>query len=597
MNDEFLDDELNETIDLSIYDDDKPSHKGPKLPMPIIGAIIAAIVAIIITICITVTIDTERKKPNGSYADIYTYYGLSEDSVSLMYNGELLNNIIQIDDKYYLEFSFVYDNICNNFYYDESLDALLYTTATDIYSFPFASFDYDINGESKKSDYYVTVQEEDTIYIALDFIKDKGPFTYIIVDKPNILVMVKDNTSIVPINFYEDALIRVGTSIKNEILANPGEALWYEVDEECKEGWIAVATIEGLRGYVETKYIQGTADTHTYDSGYEAEEYATLLKDYEVHLVWHGVYWSGNNNNISSLLKNTKGVTTVSPTWFKVENETGSLLSLADKNYVKYVHGLGMEVWPLVSDFTSTDGDGWSHAELFGNATNRRKLIDNLVKEIKNLGCEGLNIDFERITTEHGTDYAQFMRELSVRCRKEGIILSVDVMVPTNYNNMKFNYAVLGEFVDYVMIMGYDEYYSGSSEAGPNASLPFEKSGIENGLLYMPAEKILSGIPFYTRMWIESVNANGETVLEAKTYYMQTALNTVESLGLNKTWNEELQCYAAYGTVNGAIYRIWLEEERSMTAKLQLIDDYNLAGYAAWSLGQEMPSIWNVLNR
>lgn len=596
MNDEFFDDELNETIDLSIYNDDKPSHKKPKFPMPIIGIIIAVIVATIITVCITITIDHEMKKPNGSYVDIYTYYGLSEDSVSLMYEGELLNNIIQIDDKYYLEFSFVYDNICNNFYYDESLDALLYTNATQIYCFPFASLDYDINGEAAKSDYYITVKEEDSIYIALDFIKDKGPFTYITVEKPNILVMVKDDTSIIPITFYEDAIIRVGTSIKNEILANPDESVWYEVPEDCKEGWKAVATIEGLRGYVETKYIQGNGESFAYDSGYEIEEYANLIKDYEVHLVWHGVYWSGNNNNISSLLKNTKGVTTVSPTWFKVENETGSLLSLADKNYVKYVHGLGMEVWPLVSDFTSTDGDGWSHKELFGNATNRRNLIDNLIKEIKALGCKGLNIDFERITTEVGDDYAQFMRELSVRCRKEGLILSVDVMVPTSYN-MKYNYAVLGEFVDYVMIMGYDEYYSGASEAGPNASLPFEKTGIENGLLYIPSKKIVSGIPFYTRMWIESVNANGETVLESKTYYMQTALNTVDSMKLNKVWNEELQCYAAYGTVDGATYRIWLEEERSMTAKLQLIDDYNLAGYAAWSLGQEMPSIWNVLNR
>lgn len=596
MNDEFFDDELNETIDLSIYDDDKPSHKSPKFPFPIIGVIIAVIVAIIITVCITVTIENERRKPNNSYVDLYSYYGLEEGSLSLMYEGELLNNIIQLDDKYYFEFSFVYDNICNNFYYDESLDALLYTNATEIYCFPFASYDYDINGETKKSDYYVTVREQDTIYIALDFIKDKGPFSYMTVTDPHILVMINDDTTITPLNFYEDAVIRVDTSIKKEILATPGTDLWYEVVSDCKDGWKAVATIDGRRGYVENKYIQSTGEAYTYTSGYKAEEYANLLKDYEVHLVWHGVYWTGNNKNISSLLKTTKGVTTVSPTWFKVENETGSLLSLADKNYVNYVHGLGMEVWPLVSDFTSTDGDGWSHKELFGNATNRRNLIDNLIKEIKALGCKGLNIDFERITTEVGDDYAQFMRELSVRCRKEGIILSVDVMVPTSYN-MKYNYAVLGEFVDYVMIMGYDEYYSGGNEAGPNASLPFEKNGIENGLKYMPSEKILSGIPFYTRMWIESVDANGATVLESKTYYMQNALTAVDSFKLTKVWDDELQCYAASGTVNGSFYQIWLEEERSMTAKLQLIDDYNLGGYAAWSLGQEMPSIWNVLNR
>lgn len=595
MNEEFFDDELNENIDLSEYNDDNHSPKKPKALIPII----AGIIAIIIIICVIGVISAimkERMKPNNSYVDLYSYYGLTQDSVSLLYGEELLNNVIMIDDKYYLDFDFVYNNICNNFYYDESLDKLLYTNATEIYSFSFASFEYDINGALNRSDYYVTIQDQDVIYIALDFIKDKGPFTYYIVDEPDILVMINDGTSINPINFTEDALIRTGTSIKDEILANPGDDLWYQVEEVCKKDWMAVATKDGRRGYVETKYVTGTAETYVFNSGYVTPEYANLLRDYEIHLVWHPIYQKNANKNIEGLLKKTKGVTTVSPTWYKVENETGSLLSMADKNYVKYVQSLGMEVWPLVSDFTSTDGDGWSHKELFGNASNRRNLIDNLVNEIKNLGCEGINIDFERITTEVGDDYAQFMRELSVRCRKENIVLSVDVMVPTSYN-MKYNYAVLGEFVDYVMIMGYDEYYSGGNEAGPNASLPFEKTGIENGLLYIPSEKLLSGIPFYNRMWIESVNADGETVLQAKTYYMQAGLNVVESLNLTKTWNDELQCYAAYGTVDGVLYRIWLEEERSMTAKIQLIDDYNLAGFAAWALGQEMESIWNVLDR
>lgn len=602
MNNDYLDDELNEDIneeiDLSIYEDDKPSKKKPKFILPIIAAVILIVVLIgvIATRSKDFIFPVMQAKPNTTIVDLHDYYGVSEGSVSFIYRNELLNVITKVDGQYYLEMNFVYDNICNNFYYDASLDKLLYTTGTEIRSYTFDSLSYDVNGKSATGEYVVAHREDDKIFIALDFIKDKGPYVFMEFPNPERVVMVDDGTTVDVIEIAKGAVIRTGTSIIEPILSDNLDGLWSIVDEDCDDGWTCVSHVDGRRGYIDSDSLINSDKEEILSSGYQPEVYKDCLRDYEIMLVWHPIYYKNANKNINGLLQKTHGVTTVSPTWYKVSNETGGLLSMADRNYVKYVQGLGMEVWPLISDFTSTDGAGWSHKELFSNATNRRNLINNIIKEIKYLGCEGVNIDFERITSDDKLDYAQFIRELSVSCRKENIVLSVDVMVPTSYN-MKYNYDVLGEFVDYIMIMGYDEYYSGCGQAGPNASLPFEKAGIENGLKYMPANKILSGVPFYTRMWIESVNANGEKVLEAKTYYMQTALDAVEKLKLNKTWNEELQVYAAYGTVDGVHYRIWLEEERSMTAKIQLVDDYKLGGVAAWALGMEIPSIWNILDR
>ena len=253
-----------------------------------------------------------------------------------------------------------------------------------------------------------------------------------------------------------------------------------------------------------------------------------------------------------------------------------------------------MEVWPLVSDFTNVEGEGWSVKELLSNADSRRNLIDNLINEVINLECEGINIDFEYIRDDNGEDYAQFIRELSIRCREEGLVVSTDNPPPKAYNQ-QYNYEILGDCVDYVIIMGYDEYTKANNEPGPVASIGYVESGIVDALEMIPADKLVNGIPFYTRLWTEYTNENGEYVLDTKTCTMEYVWSTVEKLGATPEWNDEYKLYEIFADIDGIHYSMWLEEETAMAERMKLVREHNLAGVSAWALGMELDSIWDVI--
>lgn len=582
-----------ENIDFNEFYGEEPGKKPRNKKIFII---LIPIVIILCVICVVAAIVVERMTPNKEYADLYQYYGVEEGSVSVIWDGELVTDAFVVDDNYYLNMDFVIENFNDKFYFDESLDSVLYTTLSDIYTIPFADTIYWKGDEQVACDYYAVVRSEDEIYIAMEFLKDKVSFTYSVLEEPERVVIVSDGTSITPVVFTEEALIRTGTSIKKEILANPNKetGYWYEVSEECKEGWMAVANMDGRRGYVKASEVIGNSDVYTYDSGFEPEVYKGNQRDHDIVMAWHPIYKVESNGDIANLLTTTEGINVISPTWYKVKNADGEIISMADKDYVDYVHSLGMEIWPLISDFTNVEGDGWSVKELLSNAESRRKLIENIIDEILILECEGVNIDFEYVREDNGRDYAQFIRELSIRCKEEGIVLSTDNPPPKAYNQY-YNYKILGDCVDYVIIMGYDEYTKSSGEAGPVASIGYVKEGIEEALTMIPADKLINGIPFYTRLWSEYTDEDGNYQLDVVTCYMSNVWNKVAELGLTATWDEKLKLYEATGMVNGVYYSMWLEEETSMAAKIKLVRDNELAGISAWALGMEMSSIWDVI--
>lgn len=221
----------------------------------------------------------------------------------------------------------------------------------------------------------------------------------------------------------------------------------------------------------------------------------------------------------------------------------------------------------------------------------REKLSNLLVAAAVQYSLDGINIDFESIPEEAGDGYIQFIREISVKCRKNGIVLSVDDPVPMPYT-AHYNRKEQGIVADYVIIMGYDEHYSGSEEAGSVASLSFEKQGIEDTLKEVPAEKIISGVPFYTRLWY--TDAQGKITSEAMG--MNTANQWMTDYGITSNWSQETsQDYAELTDAEGGKYQIWLENEKSLEEKAKLVKEYDLGGIAAWKLGLERSSIWDVL--
>ena len=213
-----------------------------------------------------------------------------------------------------------------------------------------------------------------------------------------------------------------------------------------------------------------------------------------------------------------------------------------------------------------------------------------LITEALNYQLDGINIDIESLPEETSESYVQFMRELSVKCRNNNLVLSVDVPSPYSFNE-HYSQKELGEVVDYVIIMGYDEHYVGS-DAGSVASLSYERDGITGTLENVPKEKIISGIPFYTRLW--KTNASGEVSSEA--IGMDKADQILSDYKVTAGWSSETsQDYAEFTDEDGNFCQIWLENEASIEEKMKLVQEYGLAGVAEWKLGFERSSIWDVI--
>ena len=399
------------------------------------------------------------------------------------------------------------------------------------------------------------------------------------------------------VSLKDKAVIRDKASVKGAVFERASDntdTVWC-TDGASRDGWLGVMSSDGRHGYVKSSYADVTDTSKEYNSGHEAAEYTSIHKDYDIVMVWHAVYAESDNNNIQSLLDATKGVTTVSPTWYKVTDATGSISSMADWDYISTVHDAGMEIWPLISDFTSVDADaGWDEAKLFANTASRRNLISNIINEIKTYGYDGINIDFEKVPSDSAVDYRQFIRELSIECRKAGVVFSLDNYVPRPYN-AQYSRDVQAECADYVVVMGYDEHYAGGDEAGSVASIDFVTDGIDGTLKEVPKEKLINALPFYTRLWMESTDENGNVKLSSKTYSMQGALDMVAELGTGMEWDEEGGQYVAFGEVDGVKYSIWLEEDESIKAKMKVVRERELAGISGWCLGMEKPSVWDVI--
>lgn len=274
---------------------------------------------------------------------------------------------------------------------------------------------------------------------------------------------------------------------------------------------------------------------------------------------------------------------------------------------MNYAHQSNIEVWALVRDFDGGIGSYEESYEVLSYTSKRENLINQLIAEALQTGIDGINVDFEKISAECGEHYIQFIRELSVKCRQNGLVLSVDNYVPKTYN-AHYHIEEQGKVADYVIIMGYDEHYSGSYESGSVASLNFVKEGIEATLNAVPKEKVINAVPFFTRLWKEVPKTEEELAAEAGTEAaeysvkvtsealgMEAAEQAIADAGAQTTVDEATKQNYAQWEADGATYKIWLEDETALEEKLKLMKEYKLAGTAAWRLGFEKPSVWELI--
>lgn len=568
----------------------RPRRRRRRLNPKAIPVLIALFLIVLIAGILVGRMLYEKYSPSKEQADLNAYFDLTDtEEMAIIMNDTILDEkALYIDDTVYLDVETVYDYLNTRFYWDSTENLYLYALPTELVSVDAGESSYTVAKASESEDYVILRVDGSNAYVALDFVQKYTNFTYEYWEEPNHVHIITEFGSRDVVTAQKNAVVRYQAGIKSPILTTVEKSTTvYVLDEpEEIEEWTRVLTKDGYIGYIRDKNLSSVTQETIEEPEFEEPEYTSISKDYTINLAWHQVTNMDANDTLLTRIADAKGLTTISPTWFSIADTDGNISSLASQSYVTYAHQQGLEVWALVDNFT----DGVSTYETLSKTSSRQRLVNQLIAAAIQYGLDGINVDFESITEECGRAYTQFIRELSIMCRINGIVLSVDNYVPTEYTE-HYDRAEQGVFVDYVIIMGYDEHYSGSEEAGSVASYDFVEQGIQNTLEEVPTEKVINAIPFYTRFW--RTDEDGNVTSEA--LGMDAADQKLINNEVTAIWDEVTHQYYVEFEYENAIYQMWMEEEESIEEKMKLIKEYELAGVAEWRLGLERSTIWDVI--
>lgn len=512
--------------------------------------------------------------PTSKQMDLTEYYGQNADGEAALIFGtqKLEQKALFSGNDVYLPLDVVSGYLNQRYYWDSENKKILYATPTSLTE----------EAASEQADGNVWLKD-DTVYLKLDYVKKYTDIDSYIYEDPARVAIQYKFSNIQTVTVKKDTVIRYRGGIKSEILTKiPKDTVLRLLDEG--EDWDQVATDDGYIGYIQKKKVS-SADTTNYERDFKAEAYSYLTMDEPVNLAWHQVTSTDANSYFADAVQNMTGVNVISPTWFSVSDNDGNVSSLASGEYVMQAHEKGLKVWGLVDNFS----ENMSTTTVLSKTSSRQNLENQLVTYALKSGLDGINIDFESLSEDVGIHFLQFLRELSIQCHENNLVLSVDNPVPEDFTS-HYDRTEQGKVVDYVIIMGYDEHYVGS-DAGSVASLPWVEQGVKDTLAEVPAKRTILAIPFYTRLW----KTTDGGALTSEAIGMDQAQQVISENGAETYWDKTTsQNYGTYEG-DGATYQIWLEDAQSVAEKVKLISKYELAGVAEWKLGFENSGIWSVI--
>lgn len=531
----------------------------------------------------------EKYSYSKERADLNAYYqNSSEEDVAIVLHNEIIEERARVfDGVYYLDLDTVHTYLNDRFYEDKEENLLLYTVPTDIIRTQIGSSVREQESGNDDMGYVIARYEEDTLYIAIDYVKEYTNFSYEVFTTPNRIQLDTAFEEFQTAEIKKDTAVRVKGGVKSDILTDVTKGDKVTILEQM-ETWSKVKTQDSVIGYVENKRLGDLrSELPIPVTDYVEPEYTSITRDYKINLGWHVVAGVGGNDTLESVTANTEGLNVISPTWFKLCDNEGGFTTFASSDYVDKAHAMGLEVWALIENIEYKDSIDMY--EILSSTSTRAKLINDLIRTVQEYDIDGINVDFEQISMDCGEHYVEFLRELSIPCRENGIVLSVDNYVPTGYTE-HYDREEQGMVADYVIIMGYDEHYAGSPEAGSVASINFVEEGIEQTVAQVPPEKVINAVPFYTRIW----ETTGDSI-SSQAVGMEMAEEYVAAHNIEVEWDDETcQNYGEY-TDGDTLYQVWLEDEESIRVKLNIMDKYQIGGVASWRLGYEKPSIWDEI--
>lgn len=527
-----------------------------------------------------------RYKPGTEYMAGNEYFNLTdENSVALIQNGELLEEqAVLIGGEPYAAYTYVESQLNSCFYWDEETKGILLTTSGGVQTL--------LPGDAavaKTPGGQPAVQQESdgTVYISLDVVKEYTDLDYAYYSDPNRVVIRNEWDGVERATVQSDtAQVRQKGGIKSLILADvqKGDTLLYL---ENLDNWCKVMTADGYTGYIQTEDISEPEAIEARTA--KKDSYERITRDHKINLVWHQSTSTESNDAMAEMTAEMTGVNVISPTWFSVTDETGTISSLASADYVKLAHDAGREVWGLIDNFN----EAFDETTDLAYASVRSRIIEQLLAEAASCGMDGINVDFENLKEAGIPHYLQFLRELTSAAHAQNLVVSVDTPVPQAYT-MYYQRGEQARFVDYMIVMAYDEHFAGSEEAGSVSSLPFVQQAVEEMTRVMPADQVICGVPFYTRVWTEKF---GQSAITSEVLGMDGAKNYAKENQMTETWDASLGQNVATVETSDARYTIWMEDEQSMEEKLKVIQSADLAGVAEWKLGFECADVWSLISK
>lgn len=534
-------------------------------------------------------------------ADLDEYFNLTDAAVgeadgnlAIVLQDELVEEqAVAKNGTVYFDLETVQKYFNDTFYVDKGERKLLFTTANDTVTAMFDQAGYQDRDGVHQTAYVVCYMTEDRVYIAADYVRRFANFSCERFDRH---LQVHTEWGIArTYTIGKKTHLRVQGGIKSPILRELEEGETVEFLEEM-ENWSKVKTSDAMIGYVENKRLTNLdTKVETPVTDYVQEEYTSVSMPGKVNLGWHAIGGVGGNDTLADMMKEGQGINVIAPTWFSLKDSEGELFrSYASAKYVEKAHNAGLKVWGVWDDFnyaldTKTAVDSY---QILSSTTRRQEMAQNMTATALEYGLDGINIDFEELTDEARPHFNQFLRELSVLCRQNGLVLSVDEKVPLNSSNAA-RLDIQGLVVDYVIMMGYDEHWGGCGEAGSVASIDFVTGGLDRMLEQVPAEKVINALPFYTRLWkTEGAEVTDSAipisnVEECLKNYGQT-YDAVE-------WNDTVcQNYIEWqGT--SCFYQMWIEDAESLRVKLNAMSARNIGGVAVWRLGYGTKAVWDLV--
>ena len=551
------------------------------------GLLTIAVAIIVIAIAF---IAVKKYAPSNERMSLNDYFKVKGDNMAVIVDGEyddvegeeapakLINSSV------YLNIDFLKSKLDDGYVYDNVEKVLRYTTNKNVISVKTDSKDYTIDKENKSFEKPIIKEINGIGFISIEWAKKYTDMQYTTQKNPNRVIIEhagwKKDVAILKKNV---AIRRFG-GVKSKILGDGKKGESVVVSENYGK-WSKIVSPDGIIGCVQNSALRDITSNST-KSTLDKREFKHKKFGKKITLGWMQMTNQSANTQAMKKLDDLSMVNVVSPTWFYIADSNGNVGNRSSREFVNYAHSKGMQVWGLISNFEDKSIDTQT---ALNRTSSRDNLVDQTIAAAISSGVDGINVDFESISASEKDGYLEFIRELSLKCEKNDLILSVDNYVPTEYTSF-YDRDTQADFADYIIVMAYDEHFAGSKKAGSVSSYPFVKNGIEDTLKEVPKEQLVLGLPFFTRIWCTENGTVSSTAVGIKDQYDKFGKSGGEAKWLDK----ECQNYAEYKD-GDKLYQCWFEDSKSLGKKLSLVNQKKLAGAAFWKVGLEGYDTWNTV--